>query len=93
MTTDRRDIALRQTLAASLFLFGVALMVAHCLQGCTKLSPEAKAQIAKDQIELSVCAYDAHACKLDDAGPARCWAVFDACMVRHGFYDGGTDAR
>jgi hypothetical protein len=34
MTTDRRDIALRQTLAVSLFLFGVALLVGHCI-ACT----------------------------------------------------------
>jgi hypothetical protein len=60
---------------------------------CATLSPADKVQIAKDQIELSVCAVEAHDCKLDDAGSVKCWAVFDACMVRKGFYDVGSDAR
>ena len=61
--------------------------------GCTILSPADKTSIAMDQIELGLCATEAHDCKLDKGSPAKCWAVFDDCMTRKGFYDGGADAR
>lgn len=74
-------------------LFVGALNIADHAVACATLTPADKASIAKDQVELSLCASAAHAAKEEDAGAAKAWAVFDACMVRKGFYDGGADAR
>ncbi len=88
----RRTNAIRQTIAVGLAVLAALFIVGRGL-GCAQLTPADKAQIAKDQIELSVCATEAHIAKLSDAGAAKAWAIFDDCMVRKGFYDGGKDAR
>ncbi len=77
----------------SLALALAALLCSCAAVACATLSPASKEQIAKDQIELGVCAAEAHVCKMNVAVPAKCWAVFDDCMTRKGFYDGGADAR
>ncbi len=72
-------------------LFVMLVVVAA---GCATLTPQDKASIAKDQVELGLCAAEAHMDKQSDGGPnAKAWATFDDCMTRHGFYDGGSDAR
>jgi hypothetical protein len=62
---------------------------------CGALTPAEQVQVAKNQVDLGVCAAEAHFCKrasAPDASLAPCWAEFDACMVAHGFQDGGPDA-
>lgn len=81
----------RQSVATMLAVFAGLFIVGRGT-GCTTLTPADKANIAKDQVELSVCAAEAHFAKLADGGVAG-WSAFDACMTRKGFYDGGPDAR
>lgn len=73
----------------------IAIICIALVAACATLTPEDKAQIAHDQIDLGVCAGEAHFEKHPDAAvPQReGWAAFDKCMVAHGFYDGGSDAR
>jgi hypothetical protein len=75
------------------FLLGIVVMLPALVLACVKLTDEQKATIARDQIEMNVCAAEAHDAKESDAGAAKAWAVFDDCMTRKGFYDGGRDAR
>lgn len=85
MTSER-------TFALGVFASLVGLVCV--LMACVRLSDAQQAQIAKDQVELSLCVAEGTAAKEEDAGAARAWAVFDDCMVRHGFYDAGAhDAR
>lgn len=86
---------IRKFIATSLALFAALYVIGQCSTACSPLTPADKAQIAKDQIELGVCATEAHIEKDADAAShnAKAWAVFDDCMTRKGFKDGGSDAR
>jgi hypothetical protein len=92
---DRKAIAIRQTLAVGLAL--LAALFAFGLCHCHALTPAEQATVASDGVKLSMCATQAHICKverhiLDDAGPGEygpCWDEYVACKVAHGF-DGGA---
>lgn len=84
------------------YYFAIGLLVAGvpggaivALEACSpSLTPAQQQQAARDQVELGVCATEAHLEKRPDASDnAAAWAAFDGCMVRKGFYDGGADAR
>lgn len=92
---DRRHNAIRQTLAAGLVLLAGLFIIGKCT-GCKALTPAEQATVAADGVKLSMCATEAHLCKLDaerddagDAGSSSCWDAYVDCKVRHGF-DGGA---
>ena len=89
---DRRAIAIRQTLAAGVALLGVLFVLGHC-SACNALTPAEQAKVAADGVKLSMCASEAHLCKVankhTDAGVSECWDGYEACMVAHGYRDGG----
>lgn len=73
--------------------FGVLLLLGAggTLASCAKLTPAQEAVVARDQIELGLCATEAHLDKSEDGGSnAKAWTTFDDCMCRKGFYEGGA---
>jgi hypothetical protein len=75
------------------FAVGCVLIVARILAGCGALTPAEQATVTSDGVKLSMCATQAHMCKLaagDDAGPwDACWKEYVDCKANHGF-DGGA---
>lgn len=78
------------------FVVGLMLIIARIAVGCHALTPAEQAQVAKDDVKLGACFATSHLCKVaakalnPDAGSfPECWAEFDACMVAHGYMDGG----
>lgn len=75
---------------ASLVPFAAAGAVAALLGACTPLTPQDRAAIAQDAVRIGVCQAEAHACKEEDGGAAKCWGVYDTCLDRAGLtQDGG----
>lgn len=89
---DRRSIAIRQTLSAGAVLLVGLFIIGKCT-GCHALTPAEQEKVAKDGVNISMCATAAHLCKLHegpDAGPwDKCWDEYVACKTAHGF-DGGA---
>ena len=73
-------------------IVGGFLAVARLLAGCAALTPAEQAQVASDGVKLSMCATEAHLCKLDmerlDAGFSHCWDEYVMCKTAHGFEGG-----
>jgi hypothetical protein len=90
---NRKTIAIRQTIATGLALLGLLFVIGKCTAGCKALTPAEQATVAADGVKLSMCATQAHLCKLDaerdDAGTSACWDQYVNCKVVHGF-DGGA---
>ncbi len=92
---NRRDNALRQAYGV-LAAIGLAMVVVHCAAGCNALTPAEQARVASDGLQLSMCATQAHLCKMAadlDSGFTGCWDEFDACLVSHGFADAGEGGK
>lgn len=89
---DRKSIAIRQTLATGLVLLAGLFIIGKCT-GCKALTPAEQAVVARDGVNISMCATAAHMCKSFDGPDAapwdRCWDEYVACKVAHGF-DGGA---
>ncbi len=80
---------MRRRLSSWMLGLAAAIVIAYA-DACAALSPSERASLAHDQIELGVCAAEAHDAKENDAGAVKAWAVFDDCMVRKGFYEAGA---
>ena len=83
----------RAAQSSASFVLGVIVCIPAMVIACVRLSDAQQSKIARDQFDLSVCVAEGMAAKAVDAGAAEAWGVFDACMVRYGFYDAGRDAH
>ena len=77
--TDRRSIAIRQTLAAGVALLGVLFVLGKCT-ACNPLTPADRLAIAHDAVRISVCQQKGRDCKADRDSGVGCFEVYDACI-------------
>lgn len=74
------------------FLVAFVFAVLPCLAvACAQLSAADQATIAADTVRISVCQAETAECKrgAGDAAAAKCWPVYDDCMIHAGLKDGG----
>lgn len=67
----------------------VILPLIATLSSCVALTAEDKAQIARDQVTISVCQAKGLMCRAEDAG--HCRDVYEECMTGNGMRDAGGE--
>ena len=73
-------------------IVGGFLAVARLVAGCAALTPAEQGTVARDGVNISMCASAAHLCKLyggyDTGTWDKCWDEYVACKTVHGFEGG-----